>query len=504
MFRLELQRVDEAWRILDRYAALAWPGWKNNTNIPFRIDYPNGVSLYIGKPASIGRWQMFDSTLMKLVDSTLLRGKKIYLDESRKNTIQLTSRLAPGGGGAGLGGAVPNMNIRRLILTDHDVHYADSVWKASGCPPWPKEMSYSTDNQIAILVHELFHCYTNFGPGFSIGDTLFSADLNYAIFSEIEGELIEKAANETDTARMKDLLVQFLQVRKQKRRSMSPKQQAYESDQEKAEGIATYATDRIINLLSHDYEPLLSSKEDPLYFGFRYVEYFSAQNLDMFHRVNKSTLQTGAKAYGTGYFICNVLDKMLPDWKHDFFQRSRSMDSLIVQLSTQAARDTAGMLEKIIQEYHYAELEKRHSRVIGSRDSIITVLSDPKLKSFAIQYGEVSMMPIPLIRSTGAVYSRAMKYYYAPGSGSIQLGDMNCQCREIPMCLDIHTKAIILPDVDGTVDTLHYELHFNAQEAEDTYGNVTISGQHFTLRAPRVKIVKTSAQVQFVILPVKQ
>jgi hypothetical protein len=501
--QLDLKRVDEAWRILDQYAGQAWPGWKNNTDIPFRIDYPNGICLYIGKPNPIGKRQMFDSTRMKLVDTTSLRGKKIYLDESRKNSIMITGRLAPGGGGAGLGKQFPDMNIQRSLISEKSEKWADSIWKVLGNPPRPKEMPFSTDAQIVILVHELFHCYANFGPGYS-PEMLFNADLNYAVFSEIEGELIEKAANESDLAKTKELLRQFLSARDMKRRGMSEEQRIFESDQEKCEGTATYVAHRIVKLLKNGYEQSLSSKEDPLYFGFRYCDYFFATDLDMFHKVRKSTLQTGGKAYGTGFFICLVLDKLMPEWKTGLFENKVSMDHLLAQAADAATHDTTGMLESLKKDYHFAELVQRHAPVIGSRDTILNLFTDPQLKSFAINYGKMSPMPSPMITSTGAIYGNGMQTYFASGTASIRLGDMSCECNGIPFCKDIPLQSVILPDLEAQTDPFHYEIKFASQEAEQIYRDVTITGKYFTLHAPKIKIVKTPTQLQFTVFPVKQ
>jgi hypothetical protein len=43
----ELFRLQETYRILDRYAKELWPGWTNYVKIPVKVNFPNGVVLLV-------------------------------------------------------------------------------------------------------------------------------------------------------------------------------------------------------------------------------------------------------------------------------------------------------------------------------------------------------------------------------------------------------------------------------------------------------------------------
>jgi 6-pyruvoyl-tetrahydropterin synthase len=494
---MDLKRVEETWRILDTYSEQVWPGWKNCSEVPFRIDYPNGLSLQIGEPRKIGKY--------KLVDGMTLRGKKIYLDDSRLNSLTITSRLYLAGGGAGGGaGKKFEMNIRRNLITSEQEKKADSLMKSLGNSTWPKEIVYSTDQTIVILTHELFHCFTNFAPLYYTDDTLFISDLNYAVFAEIEGELLEKAAFELDSSKVKYYLKESFIAEQIKRHSMTNRQQEFESDQEKAEGTATYVEHRIVQLLKKGYEPGLTHNDDPLYYSFRFSDYFSAKNLKTIRDCCKDPVAVTGRNYGNGFFKCLILDKLMPAWKNGFFENKKSFDQLIGQLIELKKEEQQTLLDAMKKEYQSEKLIQRYSPIIAERDSIIKYFQNPFMNFYAVNIKEMAQLPIPDIVSSGAYYRARFKSYYLSGITNIRVGDMTCDSKGIPVCYDIPSESIILPDRDSQKDGQVYDLKYSRQDADSSYSHVTITSKNFTLHATKLRIVISPTQVEFKILPAVQ
>lgn len=489
--QMDLKRVEETWKILDRYAEEAWPGWKNCDAIPFQLDYPNGLSLHIGQPANLGKF--------KLIESITLRGKKIFLDDSRINSLTISPRLTFGGGGAGVGNGHPTMRVRRALITKELENKADSLMRNLGSPSWPSAIVYSTDNTIFGLTHELFHCFTDFGAMFWTGDTLFEADLNYAVFAEIEGNLLEKAAFESDSIKMKDYLEKSLVAREMKRRSMSDRQKTYESDREKCEGTAEYAAYRIVQFLKSGYEASLSHKDDPLYFGFRYSDYFPAMRLYAYHESFKNTHDAGSKCYANGFFKCLILDKLLPQWKTDFFEKKKSFDDLITQFVNLKEGNTSSLLGAIKKEYRYETLLQRHSPVIAERDSTIHYFQNSRIEFYVLNIKEMGLMPN--ITSSGTPYWHGLQCYYSSGITDIQVGDMTYNSKGVPLYYDIATRSIKLPDLDSPKDGQRYDLKYSRLDTDSCYYDVTITSKSFTMHATKLQIIKSPSQVEFRILP---
>jgi hypothetical protein len=492
--QMDLKRVEETWRILDKYSEQVWPGWKNCSDVPFRIDYPNGLSLQIGEPRKIGKY--------KLVDGITIRGEKIYLDDSRLNSLAITSHLFLAGGGAGGGvGKKFEMNIRRGLITSEQEKLADSLMKSLGNSTWPKEIVNSTDQTIVILTHELFHCFTNFAALYHTDDTLFISDLNYAVFAEIEGELLEKAAFESDSSKVIYYLKESLVAQQIKRYGMTVRQQAFESDQEKAEGTATYAEYKIVQLLKRGYEPGLTHKDDPLYFGFRYCDYFLAHDLKRFRDACKDPVIVTGRNYGNGFFKCLILDKLMPDWKNEFFEKKKSFDQLLGQRVYSKEEEYPALLNAMKKEYQYEKLIQRHSPVIAERDSIIKYFQNPEMKFFVLNIKEMALLPVPYITSTGTRYTVRFQSYYLSGITKTEVGDMVCESKGIPVCYDIQRNSILLPDISSLEMNHNYHLQYSRQEADSSYSHVTVTSNSFTLHATKLRIVESPMQVEFKVLP---
>ncbi len=490
--QMDLKRIEETWRILDKYAEQAWPGWSNYTKIPIRLDYPNGISLQIIRPEPLGNF--------KLIEHVTLRGKKIYLDDSKMNSLVINSRLIFKNGSAlGLGHGHPSMYVTRDLVTKAIEDQADSLIKNLGNPSWPSDIVFSTDNTIFSLTHELFHCFADYAAIYWSDDTPFEPDLNYAVFSEIEGDLLEKAAFESDSLRAKEYLKKSLIAREMKRSGMSKRQKEYESDREKCEGTADYATYRIVQFSKNGYKPGLTRKDDPLYFGFHYCDYFLAKRLYDYRESFKNTLVAGIKCYGNGFLKCLILDMFIPQWKIYFFEKQKSFDDFMAQIVNLREGNTDSLLETIKKEYQYEKLVQRHSPLIAERDSIIHYFQNPNLHFYVINIEDMAVDPN--IASSGTQFWHGSQQYYSSGTTNIQVGDMTYYSKGIPICSDIPSSSIKLPDLDFQKDLQSYDLKYSQQEADGIYSNVTITTKNFTLHATKLQIIKSPLQTQFRILP---
>jgi len=71
---MDLKRLEKFRGILNKHSEQVWTGWRNYSEVPFRTDNPNGLSLHIGEPGKIDKF--------KLIDGQTLREKNIFLVEN--------------------------------------------------------------------------------------------------------------------------------------------------------------------------------------------------------------------------------------------------------------------------------------------------------------------------------------------------------------------------------------------------------------------------------------
>jgi hypothetical protein len=488
--RIDLQRIEETWRILDRYADHVWPGWNNYVDVPFQIEYPNGLRLHIGEPNSPNNF--------KLVHGFLVRGKNVYINSSRLNSLVLSTRHYIYGGGVGMG-KHPTMRVRAYLITPEKEKTAEEEVKALGNPNFSPELPYSTDYSIFVLMHELFHCFANYAPLFWSDQKIYEPDLNYAVYAEIEGDLLEKVAYEPTLDSLKADLRKFLAVRAMRREGLLDYQKAYESGREKADGTAEYVDYKIIDRMKSGFERGISHEVDPLYFGFRYASYFHLMTMRNVHETRKNTLLASGKVYGNGLFMCLILDKLMPAWKKDLFTSNSMLDDLIVQtVQADKTQDTM-LIQEIKRDYAFEALAQRHGPAIAERDSVIEYFQIPNNRYFVIDFDSLGLSPE--IVPHGKRFERTMAAFYSRGIKTAKVGDLTIEGREVPACFDYLTHTFRFVETGLAGVPLKYNLKYIRKDSDGVFFDVNISTQEFNLHATKVKIFESTNEVKFKILP---
>jgi hypothetical protein len=131
-YEIEIGRIEETYRLLDAFAVEIWPGWSGYLDISFQVAFPNKTFLLIN-PGQISAKKFVHLT------GRTLRGKAIYIDKSDEVTLELKPPLTGGGGGS---------RGVRIRLRAREVELG-------------QEKKYSSDEQILLYIHELFHGFQN-------------------------------------------------------------------------------------------------------------------------------------------------------------------------------------------------------------------------------------------------------------------------------------------------------------------------------------------------------
>ncbi len=76
-----------------------------------------------------------------------------------------------------------------------------------------------SENQILINIHELFHCFQRGVYHYRFGNLQINTDVDYAVWSEVEGLALEKALLAPDPAEARTRTADFLAARRLNRRS---------------------------------------------------------------------------------------------------------------------------------------------------------------------------------------------------------------------------------------------------------------------------------------------
>jgi hypothetical protein len=481
---IELKRIEEAYRLLDRFAEKIWSGWDNYNEIEFRVRFPNLVHLLINPRQAVpeGYEQLQDRTL---------RGKSIFINRKDELPMKITPPLIGGGGG----GLTIRIKLRSIEVPPEETK------ELKKAPPGYRPMADS-DCQILLYIHEFFHGFQGKYELLENDDALYNFKVNteYATYSNIEGLALLDAFNEKDRHRALESLKDYIVAREIKQTFMPPGAAAAEQSAAAAEGTASYSNVKMAMLLKDmKYKPGISKQDDPFFYDFKFMDEYIEENLDKDLRiVMEFTLDKIGKCYVYGAYQCFVLDRFFPKWKHGFFQEKRNLDEVIsnfLKLSPDRKKVIANRLKT---KYSYDELFAKHNAVIQERNEAIAMIENRKGKKYIIDFEKTR--EFPLVKPRGKAIRIDVEQVFIHGIEKLDLAEIELTSIDTPMHrAGIYTFEWI--DTEAKEDKKGYEISFK-EKAEDTYKNVVFKTNGFTLKAPELQINedKTKNEVRITIL----
>jgi hypothetical protein len=482
---VELKRLEEMYHILDLYSTRIWPGWKNYADVPFLFTYTNGVQLLIGHPKPPDGFS--------LLPGVEIRGKKVFLDRRRELPIPMPLPLLGGGG------PIPYGYVDGKLIT---------VVKIGSRPLQPvsakndkrtleDDYQLGSENQIVLNIHELFHCFQRSTYRSRHGNLQYNTDENYATYAEIEGLALEHSYLEADDATAREYLKDFLIARGLKRRSMTELEQLQESEEDVSEGTATYSELMAATLIKKSYTPLITRKDDPFFFGFKYVDSLIQGKLKMLRFSRTNTLSSRDKCYPYGCYQAVLLNRFAPGWQDGFFQRGRTLDHAIDSLFALQQQEREKIAARLRDRYGYDTIYTRHAQVIGERNEAFKALQSRKGLAFIVNFKNTGEYLAP--ESTQVAHKVGLMYIYPKGIRRIKMADVIFEGKETPMVNDqlFYVKWI---DTEATENGPNYEVSGLHEGTGNTYRNAVFKTRGFTLSAPKVEIRETKNRVKVTVL----
>jgi hypothetical protein len=478
----DLKRLEETWRILDRFADKIWLGWTGYRDGPFMFEYPNGVRLLVGHPSPTDEFAP--------VAGIDIQGKRIFLDRSRENAIALKPPFLGGDGVIPYGEGKP---IRIVSITLREVRGTDGRTDKR-----PLKLRTASENLILTNIHELFHIFQTSQGSVRYGSLRLNADLDFAVYAEVEGLALEKAYLEPDEAKARDFLEDFLAARKLKRRNMTEFECNQESENEAWEGTAIYAEVMALRLMREaSYAPLLSRADDPFYFGFKDAAVFLKERTEALRGVRAQTLDARGKLYRYGCFEALLLSWFFPGWQKDFFKEGRFLDQTIAEKLGISPEKTEVRAKGLAARYPIDEIIRRHKPVIEGRDAALKAVREMKGLAYVVNSEPLQEYIIP--KGRGESYKVGLMTIYPRGIEKIEIHDVLLTGAKTLMLTDqLYYLKWVNPVGDQKVKG--YTLTYSRKEGEDVYYDAEFKTKGFTLKAPKIRVKDTPSRVKVTVL----
>lgn len=490
--RIDLLRLEEAYNILDLYAHEIWPGWNNYDQIPILFVYPNGLKMLIGHPNPPKGFSC--------LNGFNLRGKKIYIDKRNQNSDNLNYSLLGGGYADELGtfdGKEVNIITIMLSRDKADQKLYDTYKKLYG-----QKSIYAgsqVEEQILILIHELFHLFQRQYFKAELSNPTFNCDLNYAVYSELEGIELEKIQKCSDPEKIRQYVKEFLMARSLKNKSLSAKDIKAMSAIELFEGTATYVELKALQLMNNKFtadSALIN--EDKYYAGFRNIEQLIKSRLEWLTQLRENSLLGNLKSYPYGCYQALILDKLFPKWKELLTTDGSQMDQILSRSVKISISDSLNIVESMKSAPEFSSALTRHTQLINKRDSICKEIMNHKGRVFIISLKSFPDFNYPEIVSE--LFQVGRMRIYPNGIGKYSVNNFELKCDSLPVIFPLNNFIKIIskfPPGNGS----EYKVTYSGKNGTDTYYNAVVSTKEFELKAPKIKIIKNNERIKIIVFP---
>ena len=371
----ELLRLEETYRILDRYGEELWPGWTNYAKIPVKVNFPNGVVLLVA-PASRSQ------PGFERIAGRSISGKAVYVDRRNQNSTEVRPPLSPQ---RGRGGAQIELDMGQPDLPPLEAERSAALearLKDGSRPETPFDLAPlgDSDSHILMYVHEHFHGHQSRFPQFQgalPGDALlqrFKANAEYAAWSHIEGLALRRAYVESQDAAALDFLKDFAVAREVKHAYMPRGTPAAEARISLKEGLPSYVSLKTAMLLRDPgYKPGMDRTKDPFFYDFTYVNGYidNIMRKGMDFAVSWTEDKQG-KYYLYGAYQCFLLDRFAPGWKRGFLEKEKNLDSVMADLLKISEGEKETIKRRLSTRYGYDEILAFHENALKTKKNPIS------------------------------------------------------------------------------------------------------------------------------------
>ncbi len=482
---LELRHIEETYRVLDVVATKIWPGWTDYRQVPFLLNYENGLRVLIGHPNPPAGFEVIPG--LRCAD------RIVAVDRGRLVAMELKPPLQAGGGPIPFGQTKEGLEVNVVDMRFTRADTSRDNTEGEQEPP-------TTERQLLIYLHELFHCFQQEHikvPSF--GNFRFNPDINFAIYSELEGRALRRAYLEPNPDKARELLKDFLVARQLKRSgSMTELQSNEESSDELREGGATYAEMRTLEVLkSVAFKPGLGVTDDSLYHGFANTEDLLARYLKRLEKDAAQSESNYSKAYTYGCFQALLCQRLFPGWQESLLAGTHFPDKEIGKRIPLSSEERASIQIKLPSAYDVDEARERHKKFLQARDGAYGRVKARIGRVYVLDFKKTGQYLSGVCDSKGS-YGIGLTKVYQEGLPGLKFDDVDLSPVTAPTVMD-QLYYIRVVDTDWQTRPEPYRLS-GEKQADGTWKNARLQTPLFVLSAPHILITETPGRIKIQLL----
>jgi hypothetical protein len=462
----ELNRLGEAYKILDQFALDVWKGWDNYSRQPVMLTFQNGLRILLFHPEPPADFVIYEG--MRVHDMPL------YLDTTSLNRkFQVKLPLQAGGGLIPLG----KSTIVSMIFTPSS-------------PSTVSSLNLNGENTILGYIHELMHCFQPSVMKFRFGNLRINPNLTIALYKDIEGRALQKAYEQTTKEKAVPFLKDFCVARHLLLQELANDEINSHLCDEFREGEAVYAEMRILQNLRNGFETTLKTNDDPEYHHFKDIDTLMNRYIKNLESSAGNTLDIYGKNYWYGGIECFLLQRFFPGWQDDFMN-GMWLHQIIGKNINLSSADNTLSFDRFKSIYGIDSLKSKHEKVIAGRDETYRMFQERKGLTYIIDAKPVSQYLTSLVDKTARKYNLGVMYMFPDGITGINFDSVSVSLEPGPVEINqlFYLKVI---DTESAGSGEPFNIKYESFDEKGFYRNAIITTPLFTLKAPKVSVVRTS------------
>jgi len=474
----ELTRLDEAYTILDQFSEKVWTGWNDYLNFPFLMTFQNGLRVLIGHPAPPEGFVLYPQCKV--------HGSQVYIDTAKLNDYPVQLPLRCGGGVYGGYGTFNNKPVTIVDL------------RLTNVPKGEKGNYDSAENHILVFIHELMHCYQPRIMKNEYGNLDLNPDLNYSLYSEIEGMALAQAFEQGSVEGSLPFLRDFCIARSYKYQGMNEDELLSSRCDEFREGEAQYSEVTILQCLKNGFKSCPSVSQDPEYTRYENIGKYLDKYLKRLHDNSGKTLELYEKNYDFGCFEALLLQQNFPGWQKDI-ESGAWLDPVMRSRLAITASDSLRSLKRFIDIYHIEDLRNKHGKIIDQRNESYRKFTALKGQTYVISFKPIKQYLTETVDKAKTGFKLGLMEMYPKGIGTISFDGISVNMSEVPVEINqLYFVKVVDPKPKKSGKS--YSIEYQSKDEKGVYINVTVTTPMFTLKAPKVEIRESGNRVKFIVL----
>jgi hypothetical protein len=307
---------------------------------------------------------------------------------------------------------------------------------------------------------------------------------------------LERAYRESDPAKARERIREFVTARALKRRSMTPDQQGEESADDVREGTATYVALRALEIVkAGGFEPKLAG--DPYYRGFAEAAAMVDEQVKKLAEVAATHPDPKMKCYDYGCFQCALSERYVPGWQK-LVQQGTPMDAVLAREIPVAEPERPGIERRLRSEYPYDEILASARRFTEPRDEAYRQITARQGRTYVVGLKATRLFTGTLLRDKTTSYRLGLLTLYPAGYPGFTVDAVEMSAVAVPMNAD---QLYYLRIVDTEWKSRKEAFTITGVKQPDgTHTDAVVVTPLFTLKAPRIRIRESGARVVIQVL----